>query len=61
MDIYELFRRLLRLEKRVSCSCSKLQFFDTSGDFPETGTENVLYVNKETGVTSIWDGTAYIP
>lgn len=34
-------------------------FFDTLADFPSPGAVNILYVDKETGFTYTWGGSAY--
>lgn len=57
IDTIDQLKRELDILKRCSC---KIQFFDTTSDFPTTGHENVIYVDKSTGSEYIWDGTTYI-
>ena len=40
--------------------CDKTRFYDTFDDFPETGIVSRLYVDRETGIIYVWDGTKYI-
>lgn len=61
MDIAEMLRRILRLEKKVACSCSKVQFYTDYLLFPTEGGINVLYVNSSTGTTHVWNGSSYFP
>jgi len=35
-------------------------YFDTYSDFPETGAENLTYIDKSTGNQYLWSGTAYV-
>ncbi len=53
-------KRLKKLERQLCCIDKEVQFFDTFGDFPLTGSENNLYVDNSTGDIYIWDGAAYI-
>lgn len=47
-----------RLYNKICCKSNK--FYDTFGDFPETGKVNTLYIDKATVTIYIWDGEAYI-
>jgi len=40
--------------------CDKTRFYDTFDDFPETGLVSRLYVDRETGIVYVWDGSDYI-
>lgn len=40
--------------------CDKTRFYDTLADFPETGIVSRLYVDRETGIIYVWDGSEYI-
>ena len=40
--------------------CDKTRFYDTLADFPETGLVSRLYVDRETGIIYVWDGSEYI-
>lgn len=53
-------KRLKKLERQLCCIDKEVQFFDTFGDFPPTGSENNLYVDNSTGSTYIWDGSEYV-
>lgn len=55
------------LEANVLVGCcdggsgsSSVAFYDTSEDFPTTGTTDILYVDKETPALYLWDGAAYV-
>jgi hypothetical protein len=41
-------------------NCHKNIFYDTESPRPLVGKEDVLYVNKDTGVTYVWNGSQYI-
>ena len=40
--------------------CDKTRFYDSRDDFPETGIVSRLYVDRETGIIYVWDGSEYI-
>jgi len=40
--------------------CDKTRFYDSRDDFPETGLVSRLYVDRETGIVYVWDGSEYI-
>jgi hypothetical protein len=40
--------------------CGRSRFYDTFEDFPTTGSDNVLYVDKEAGSFYIWNGSEYV-
>jgi len=55
------------LESQVLVGCcdggsgsSSVAFYPTFGDFPTTGTVDILYVDKETPALYLWDGSAYV-
>jgi hypothetical protein len=50
-------QQLKNLKHKVTCG---VQFFDTFEDFPATGKECAVYVDKSTGAFFIWNGTAYV-
>jgi len=41
-------------------NCHKNVFYDADNPRPEVGKEDVLYVDNETGIIYIWDGSEYI-
>lgn len=53
----ELIRRLKRLERRLKCCLTR--FEDTYEEFPETGQDNILYIDRASGKIYIWDGSGY--
>jgi len=55
--IKNIEEELDRLKHKVTCG---IQFFDTFSDFPETGKECAIYVDKSTGTFYVWNGSAYI-
>ena len=50
-------KQLKDLKNKVTCG---VQFFDIFSDFPETGKECAVYVDKSTGTFYVWNGTSYI-
>jgi hypothetical protein len=55
-DIVDLEKEIAKLKKRLECG--RVVFYT---DLPAIGKTHVLYINEETGVMSIWNGSAYIP
>ncbi len=51
-------KRLTELE-RQRC-CNRNQFLPTFDDFPTTGEDNVLYIDKEKSKIYLWNGSIYI-
>lgn len=51
-------KRLTELE-RQRC-CNRNQFLPTYNDFPTTGEDNVLYIDKEKSKIYLWNGSIYI-
>lgn len=51
-------KRLTELE-RQRC-CNRNQFFPTYDDFPTTGEDNVLYIDKEKSKIYLWDGSNWV-
>lgn len=47
-----------KLSKKVCCKSNK--FYDNLAAFPTTGKVNTLYIDKETAIIYIWDGTTYL-
>lgn len=58
MTLQQLENKVKILEQRLCCG--KPLYYSTFEDFPETGKDNTLYVDEETGAIYIWNGTEYI-
>lgn len=58
MTLEQLENKVKILEQRLCCG--KPLYYPTFEDFPETGKDNTLYVDEETGAIYIWNGTEYI-
>lgn len=50
-------QQLKNLKHKVTCG---VQFFDSFEDFPETGKDCAVYVDKTTGAFYVWNGTSYV-
>jgi len=57
-SIKSLQREVAALKAKFCCGRSR--FYDTFEDFPTTGSDNVIYIDKSTGSFYIWNGSEYV-